>query len=312
MSRTEPQQSAVERTGEGLYPIRTVSALTGVNPVTLRAWERRYGLVRPQRTPKGHRLYAEADIERIQHILQLLDQGIPIGQTRRLLDSDEARVPMQAETGAAGPWEDYRERMRRSIARFDAAALEGTYNEALSLYPVNLVTRELLQPLLAELGRRQDGPEAVTTVAEERFFRAFIRNKLGARLHHQAGQARGPRVVAAGLPRECTETSLMLFALSTLAQGYRVVLLGADTPVASLPEVVRRTEARAVLLVGERAPADDVVQAVTALAGTLPCPVAVGGAAAERASDALSDGGAHPLGNRPEEGLTRLRELMHP
>ncbi|MCS4502887.1 hypothetical protein KBTX_02855 [wastewater metagenome] len=311
MSQTEPQQSAVERTGEGLYPIRTVSALTGVNPVTLRAWERRYGLIRPQRTPKGHRLYAEADIERIQHILQLLDQGIPIGQTRRLLDSDEAPVPMQAETGAAGPWEDYRERMRRSIARFDAAALEGTYNEALSLYPVNLVTRELLQPLLAELGLHRDGREAVT-VAEERFFRAFIRNKLGARLHHQAGQARGARVIVAGLPGECAETSLMLFALSALASGYRVVLLGADTPVAPLVEVVRRTDARAVLLVGEHAPADDVVQAVAALAETLPCPVAVGGDAAERVSDALSDGGAHPLGNRPEEGLAHLRELMHP
>ena len=41
---------------EGLLPIRTVSILTGVHSVTLRAWERRYGLITPQRTPKGHRL----------------------------------------------------------------------------------------------------------------------------------------------------------------------------------------------------------------------------------------------------------------
>lgn len=311
MSQTQPQHSAVERTSEGLYPIRTVSALTGVNPVTLRAWERRYGLVRPQRTPKGHRLYAEADIERIRHILQLLDQGIPIGQTRRLLDSDDTPAPVPAQTQATTPWGGYHERMQRSIARFDTAALEGTYNEALSLYPVNLVTRELLQPLLAELGTASTEAEAITA-AEERFFRAFLRNKLGARLHHQAAQAHGPRVIAAGLPGECAETSLMLFALSALAQGYRVVLLGADTPVAPLVDVVQRTQARAVLLVGELAPTHGVVQAVTRLAGTLACPVAVGGAAADEAANALSGGGAHPLGNHPEDGVTHLRELMLP
>ena len=48
---------------DALYPIRTVSTLTGVHPVTLRAWERRYGLIRPHRTPKGHRLYTRADVD---------------------------------------------------------------------------------------------------------------------------------------------------------------------------------------------------------------------------------------------------------
>ena len=52
---------------EGLYPIRTVAAVTGVNPVTLRAWERRYNLLSPTRTPKGHRLYTREQIEKLKH-----------------------------------------------------------------------------------------------------------------------------------------------------------------------------------------------------------------------------------------------------
>ena len=52
-------------------PIRTVAALTGVNPITLRAWERRYGLVRPLRTPKGHRLYTQAHVAEIRRVLAL-------------------------------------------------------------------------------------------------------------------------------------------------------------------------------------------------------------------------------------------------
>lgn len=51
-------------TREDLVPIREVARLTGVNPVTLRAWERRYGLIQPTRTESGHRLYALSDIER--------------------------------------------------------------------------------------------------------------------------------------------------------------------------------------------------------------------------------------------------------
>ena len=57
---------------EGLYPIRTVSEVSGVNAITLRAWERRYGLFKPKRTPKGHRLYSEKDILRIREVLALL------------------------------------------------------------------------------------------------------------------------------------------------------------------------------------------------------------------------------------------------
>ena len=52
-----------------LFPIREVSRLTGVNPVTLRAWERRYGLIRPTRTDSGHRLYSMADVEAVRSIL---------------------------------------------------------------------------------------------------------------------------------------------------------------------------------------------------------------------------------------------------
>jgi len=75
-------------TGDGLFPIRHVCAETGINPVTLRAWERRYGLIRPLRTPKGHRLYSAEDIARIHRILALLDEGVAVSQVGRVLDHD--------------------------------------------------------------------------------------------------------------------------------------------------------------------------------------------------------------------------------
>lgn len=76
----------VEEQNPGYLPIRTVSSMTGVNSVTLRAWERRYGLIKPHRTDTGHRLYSSEDLKLINKILELLDQGIAIGQVKNFLE----------------------------------------------------------------------------------------------------------------------------------------------------------------------------------------------------------------------------------
>ena len=71
MSAEEQQLS---KSSDGMYPMRTMTSLTGVNQVTLRAWERRYGLIRPQRTKKGHQLYPEQDVAKIRRVPELLQQ----------------------------------------------------------------------------------------------------------------------------------------------------------------------------------------------------------------------------------------------
>ena len=146
MSSTAEQQKPGD-----VFPIRTVSSLTGVNSVTLRAWERRYGLIQPKRTAKGHRLYSREDIDLINRVLALLDKGVSIGQVRDALKRQEAA----RDSGEPGDsWSRYRDRMIGAIIRFDENGLEDTYNEALSLYPIAEVTARLVVPLLRELGRR--------------------------------------------------------------------------------------------------------------------------------------------------------------
>ena len=81
-----------------LFPIRTVASLTGVNAITLRAWERRYGLIKPVRTDSGHRLYTQVDIDTIHQVVALLDKGVAISQVRNALGETEqgaARVEEQ-------------------------------------------------------------------------------------------------------------------------------------------------------------------------------------------------------------------------
>lgn len=297
--------SAPAYTGsEELYPIRTVATLTGVNPITLRAWERRYGLVRPKRTDSGHRLYTREDIDLIRRVLMLLEKGVPISQVRHALDGRDAGAVSGAAT-ATGPWVRYRELMITAIARYDESGLDEIYNEVLSLYPINLVTRELLLPLLKQLGERWASAEG--SVAEEHFFGVYLRNKLGARFHHRARGNPGPKLLAACLPGEYHEVGLLLFALAAHEQGMRVVLLGANTPLGDLPLAVRRSGSQAVVLSGSYEPQPGLLEReLPELVRATSVPVFVGGIVSVGHRDAILAAGAVAVGEDIGPGVQRI------
>jgi len=289
--------------GEGQFPIRTVSTLTGVNAITLRAWERRYGLIKPIRTPKGHRLYTQNDIDLIQQVLELLDKGISIGQMKSYLEGKNEQTVSETSDD---PWSSYQRRMLNAVVRFDTNALDQTYNDALSLYPIDLVTKRMILPLLKTLGIRWAENEG--SVAEEHFFGAYLRNKLGARFHHHVAQS-GPLLVAACLPGEQHEIGLMLFCLSALNKGYRLVYLGADTPFAELTSPVVRSNADAVLLSGSVEPdMSNLGQGLSALVKSIDVPVFVGGNCATRHTDVIEAAGAIPLGTDISQALHKINE----
>lgn len=292
----------------GLYPISAVSTATGINSVTLRAWERRYGLLEPIRTEAGHRLYTEEDIERIKHILQLLDEGIAISRVKEAL-----RIAAERERGETpaqiGPWTQYQQTMLRGVAEFDEAVLESVYNEAMSLYPVDVVTRQLLMPLLEQLGERWE--KETTGIAEEHFFSVYMRNKLGARFHHRNLQNTGPRLVAACLPGEQHEFGLLLFSLAAHSRGYRVILLGSDMPISQLPVVVKRTQSQAVVLSGSVECDETLLQnELKLLIRDCHVPVYVGGSSAHKYRHAIEQTGAIVLGNDLTLGLHQLNKQL--
>ncbi|MCK8517041.1 MerR family transcriptional regulator [Methylonatrum kenyense] len=235
---------------KGLYPIRTISAMTGVNPVTLRAWERRYGLIQPQRTAKGHRLYTESDINRIQNILVLLERGIPISQASQVLDDSE--IPATAEpaagddVGELDSWQRHLANWRRALETFDERAIDAACGDTLSLFPVEAVLERLARPLLAQLA--EEGRENDLILAHRHLLQATLRNRLGARFLHQGTRGQGPILLTACPAGESDDISLMLLSVEAQANGYRVVLLGTDVDSTSLAEAVRASHCAGLVL----------------------------------------------------------------
>jgi MerR family transcriptional regulator, light-induced transcriptional regulator len=131
---------------EPKYPIRDVARLTGINPVTLRAWQRRYGLLKPARTEKGHRLYSEDDIGLIRQILHWLDQGVSIGQVKGLLAE-----PAPVVSGSN--WEQAQDRLMTAAQQLNIGRLEADLLELTRLYPAELVLRRVIEPWLLALAR---------------------------------------------------------------------------------------------------------------------------------------------------------------
>lgn len=125
-------------------PIREMSRLTGVNSVTLRAWERRYGLIKPLRTNKGHRLYRREDVALIKTIQAWLARGLAIGKVSELLESGQAAN----DTAVENVWQDYSSELVVILAELNLGKLDAFFNQLFSVYPASIVADELLVPLL--------------------------------------------------------------------------------------------------------------------------------------------------------------------
>ena len=298
--------TAIEQPDEKLYTIGTVAKLTGVGAITLRAWERRHGLIQPVRKDSGHRLYTRHHIDQINRITALTQQGIRISQiSPGMLESDLSTDP----GGEPDVWKNYVNNMITAIIDFDEEYLEEIYNNALSLYPIGTVTRNILTPLLIELGLRWVENEG--SIAEEHFFSFYLRNKLGARYHHRSRGNNGPVLLLAGLPGEYHEIGLLLFALAAHDSGYRVIPLGANMPLSELAAVAKKKACDAILLSGAIEPTrQTLAKDLPALVKESGKPVLVGGLSSVYGCDSINRAGARALGRDIDHGLQMIKESL--
>nr|WP_299246168.1 MerR family transcriptional regulator [uncultured Halomonas sp.] len=297
---------AIDPTHAPLYPIREVSRLTGVNSVTLRAWERRYGLIRPQRTPKGHRLYARQDIERIERILQWLNRGVPVSQVHDLLDQPDSRdIPVPE----AGDWPCQREQLILAVEALDLERLETLYNQALALYPVSICLHELWQPAVLQLEERWSGQTG--GLLQQRLLEGFLRTRIGTRTYHANLVNHGPQLLITRISEESGALWPLLFTLAAIDAGYRVLLLDTSLTVGELGLAVNRLHLSALVLASGRTERNELIRRqLPRLADQLSVPVCLAGPITRIRADELLDSGVELLGDDSVQSVSRLRPLL--
>ena len=225
-----------EAIAKGYLPIREVAALTGVNPVTLRAWERRYGLIVPHRTAKGHRLYSGEQVQTIRDVLGWLNRGVSVGQVKGLLHADQPLPEDQASR-----WQEKRQRLSEALRRLDERQLDEAFNAELSLYPPLVLCQHLLLPLLSAL-------EPSWQETERLFFCSWLRSKLGARVYHDNRQHQGHSLLLVNLDRGPISPQLWLCAWLIGTAGCRVDTFDGAIPADEVGQAIARLQPRAALL----------------------------------------------------------------
>lgn len=293
---------------EELFPIREVSRLTGVNPVTLRAWERRYGLIQPTRTDSGHRLYSQADIEAVRSILAWLERGVAVSKVGKILERSEAQRAAAApvyEEVALGEWGEWQRQVRRAVGAFDEARLEQVYGQVFSSYPLPVVFQDVLMPVWQELLLSQDG---FGQTSEWLFLDAFLRGRVLQRLQLARGQ--GPRVALSAIPGQCHELELLVAGVQLAGSEIALSVLPLGQPLAELTLVCEKLQPQLLVLFSNHPPAADFSRQLGKLALALDCPLAVAGEVAELAEEQLAGSPVACLGNDARTLQRRLQQHL--
>jgi len=294
---------------EELFPIREVSRLTGVNPVTLRAWERRYGLIEPTRTDSGHRLYSQVDIETVRSILAWIDRGVSVSKVGKILartDAAKAVVVPRDTDAASTEWDEWQEQLRRAVSAFDEPALARLYGHVFSTYPLAVVFEQIMLPLWQALLVRQD---EFGQTSEWLFFDSFLRGRVLARL--QSGQvASGRKVLLVAMPGHCHELELLVAGLLIAGQDTVIQVLALGQPLLELPLVCEKVEPQALVLFSNHAPDQTLHRDMLRLAQGLECLVALAGEAAELAAESLAGTAIGSLGSEALLMQRRLQQLL--
>jgi DNA-binding transcriptional MerR regulator len=281
----------------GHLRIGELSRRAGVSPELLRAWERRYGLLRPTRSDGGFRLYSAQDERRVALMRNHLDRGLSAAQAARLAidEAGEGGLAQGTPTLARGAHE-----LRAALDVLDESAAHAALDRMFAGLSVETVVGEVVLPYLRELGDRWARGEA--SIGQEHFASNILRGRLlGLARGWDAGG--GPRALLACPPGEQHDLALIAFGLGLRDRGWRITYLGPDTPFDTVVETASSLRPDAVVLAGSTADRFEGGHvALRRLAGVAPVWLAGAGATAELASAA----GARLLDVEPLAAVDRV------
>ena len=294
-----------------LYPIREVSRLSGVNAVTLRAWERRYGLLVPQRTESGHRLYSMRDVERVKAIVSWIGRGVPVSKVASIIDRQSQPEPSSANAAHIDEQADHdmlvaRTQLMDAVASGELRELELAYSLLFSRWPLAQVCNDVLLPVWRQYSARarQTGFTAQWALLD-----GFLRGRLLQRI--ASVRPDRPSVLLASLQPLESEVEVLLASLFLAEADVNIAYLPSLPASEDLLVMTQNASYQALLLFSDLALDSSLVtRQLPRLNQQLDCPVAVLGACCELQASSLSLAHIGRLGLVQATLTERLRQLL--
>jgi methanogenic corrinoid protein MtbC1 len=211
---------------EGKYNIKAISNLVGIQPGTLRAWERRYQILSPVRNESGHRLYTEQDLKVLKWLAEKVEQGFTISQAVALLESETTTIQQTEEEDSADSPKKIRDELLRLLLSFQERKVQELMNQAFSLYSVEKVVIDILGSILVTIGDLWE--KGKITTAHEHYATQLLRTRISMIMHSLPSNGMLPKVIAVCGPNENHEGGLLIFTLFLRRKGFEVIYLGTS------------------------------------------------------------------------------------
>ena len=235
------------------HPIRVVSERTGLSADVLRAWQKRYGVVKPGRSERGQRLYSDAEVDRLKLLSTALRAGRSIGSIAHL-DADSLAA-MIAEDEKARADIGLRPRMSSSnadlvasgleaVAALEAEQLDAVLRRGLVMMSVPRFLDEVATPLFHEIGEKWAAGDL--TPAHEHMASAVMRRVLEWVIAACEPRPGAPRIVVTTPPGDMHEIGALIAATTAASEGWNVTYLGANLPPLDTANAVRQSKAEYV------------------------------------------------------------------
>ncbi|MDG5787629.1 MerR family transcriptional regulator [Evansella sp. AB-P1] len=221
----------------GIYNIKAVSTKLGIQPGTLRAWERRYKIIEPVRNQAGHRLYTEKQVSILKWLITKVNSGFTISQAVDLLEKQDIEHISSNFEINNDQVINIKDELLNSLLKFEENQANQLLDKAFSLYTIENVVIHIIGELLIEIGDMWEKQEI--TVAHEHYITSYLRTKIGMIFHHLPVNGFLPKVICTCPPKELHETGLLIFTLFLKRKGYETIYLGSGIPKSDLESVVK-------------------------------------------------------------------------
>ena len=244
------------------YNLGAITRETGLNADTLRAWERRYNLPQPARSPGGQRLYSPRDLEIVKWLISRQKEGLRISQAAKLWhsqvaeginpleDSDQAdtQVPMYLVSGEKIG--TIKSRWISACLSFNEIEAEQIISEAFSQYSPETVCFEVLFAGLSEIG--ESWYQGVASVQQEHFASALVTRRINALIAALPIPNRHKRIVVASPPDEEHALPSLMITFLLRRRGWDVIFLGPDVPLNNFRNTIEELKPDLVILTAQQ------------------------------------------------------------
>lgn len=244
-----------------MHTIKFAAQYTGLSQHTIRAWERRYGALQPDRTPTNRRLYSAEDLEKLRLLRRAVEAGHSIGQIAHL-SQDSLRNVLDLTGSETGPNDgsppergaihpetqsaSFLDECLHAVERLDTELLHRSLARATSLLGATTAIEHVIAPLLKRIG--EDWRSGQIRPAHEHMATALVRTFLGKTLSAFRPEELAPFLIVTTPVGQIHELGALIVAVTAASEGWQVLYLGPNLPAEEIAGAVLRSRARAVAL----------------------------------------------------------------